>query len=257
MSTLLSIRNIFSKWLDELSGLDRYVTCSPSVRCICSCHGQCGDQTSIITMPTKVRDEKKEKVKQDGKIILDLPPVQSNNAASIVSPPAPTPLTWGEIMDKLETELEEAEKKKEQTFIKNKEKFEEVKEKRKEFKEKKEKIDLILEKREKVEKIKEEKPIRENDRQSKGYAYLSFSSEAGANHTAIRVMNGKILGTMLLFVTLSKSKEEQEKQKMGSSQITKPWPTRLRIVVHYLGIFLLNTKHVKCQYFCMQQCDLE
>lgn len=66
---------------------------------------------------------------------MDLPPVQSNNAVSVVSPPAPTPLTWGEIKDELETELEEVEKKKEKKFIKNKEKFEEVEGKRKEFKE--------------------------------------------------------------------------------------------------------------------------
>lgn len=59
---------------------------------------------------------------------------RATNAASVVSPPAPTPLTWGEIMDELETELEEVEKK-EKKFIKNKEKFEEVEEKRKEFKE--------------------------------------------------------------------------------------------------------------------------
>lgn len=59
ISTLLTIRNIFLKWLDEFSGLDRYVTCGQSVRCIRSCHSQCGDQTSLITRLTKMGHEEK------------------------------------------------------------------------------------------------------------------------------------------------------------------------------------------------------
>lgn len=67
MSTLLSIRNIFLKWLDKFSGLDRYLTGSPSVHCIWSCHSQCGDQTSLITRPTMEGDEKKERGKKRSK----------------------------------------------------------------------------------------------------------------------------------------------------------------------------------------------
>lgn len=58
-------------------------------------------------------DDEKEEAEQQ-KLTLDLPPIQSNRARSIVSPPAPIPLTWGEIIDVLDVELEEKNKHKEQ-----------------------------------------------------------------------------------------------------------------------------------------------
>ncbi|KAK3530140.1 hypothetical protein QTP86_014783, partial [Hemibagrus guttatus] len=72
------------------------------------------------------------------------------------------------------------------------------------------------------------KLMRKNDGRSNGYGYVSFSSEAEAN-AAVRVMNGKILGRIPLFVTLSKNKEKQAKQKMWSSRTTKPRPSNFKV----------------------------
>lgn len=49
----------------------------------------------------------------------DLPPVQSDNDASIGLPPTPIPLSMKENMDALDDELEEAEKQKKQKILKN------------------------------------------------------------------------------------------------------------------------------------------
>ncbi|KAG7315964.1 hypothetical protein KOW79_020830 [Hemibagrus wyckioides] len=65
-----------------------------------------------------------------------------------------------------------------------------------------------------------------NDGRSKGYGYVSFSSEAEAN-AAVSVMNGKILGRIPLFVTLSMRKEKREKQRTWCSWTTKPCPSNL------------------------------
>ncbi|KAK3565861.1 hypothetical protein QTP86_017718 [Hemibagrus guttatus] len=55
------------------------------------------------------------------------------------------------------------------------------------------------------------KLIMENGR-SKGYAYVTYSTEAEAK-TAMNELNGKILGMKLLYIVLSKSKEELARQK--------------------------------------------
>ncbi|XP_047659715.1 RNA-binding protein 42-like isoform X1 [Tachysurus fulvidraco] len=199
----------------------------------------------------------------------DLLPVQTDNAASIDSSPL-LPLTWGQILDALDAELEEAEKHKEQEVSKEKESYELLEEKREKVIEKKDKIEDVIDKKEKVEELDKKKKIEQRKKtadvrkrtfaystqnpkgvelfirgldfkidkqrlyklfhpfgniiraklmtkngQSKGYGYITYSSDAEAK-TAIREMNGKIVGSKLLNITLSKTEEERAQQKMGS-----------------------------------------
>ncbi|XP_058229983.1 polyadenylate-binding protein 1-A-like [Hemibagrus wyckioides] len=77
------------------------------------------------------------------------------------------------------------------------------------------------------------KLMMENGR-SKGYGYVTYSNEAEAK-TAISELNGKILGTKVLFIALSKSKEELARLKNRRNWTRKPcykkdakrfWPQR-------------------------------
>ncbi|KAK2864735.1 hypothetical protein Q7C36_003889 [Tachysurus vachellii] len=81
----------------------------------------------------------------------DLPPVQADNAAAIDSSPSPPQLTWGEIMDAVVTELEEAEKLKEQEVSKKKDSL------------KKDKIEEVIEMKEKVEDLAKKKKIEQRE----------------------------------------------------------------------------------------------
>ncbi|KAK3512526.1 hypothetical protein QTP70_015641, partial [Hemibagrus guttatus] len=65
------------------------------------------------------------------------------------------------------------------------------------------------------------KLIMENGR-SKGYAYVTYSTEAEAK-TAMSELNGKILGMKFLHIVLSKSKEELARQKNERLRTRTPW----------------------------------
>ncbi|KAK2864734.1 hypothetical protein Q7C36_003888 [Tachysurus vachellii] len=89
----------------------------------------------------------------------DLPPVQTNNAASIDCSLSPPKLTWGEIMDALVAELVEEEKLKEQEVSEEKESLKLVKKKRGKVIKKKDKIEEVIEMKEKVEDLAKKKKI--------------------------------------------------------------------------------------------------
>ncbi|KAK2821493.1 hypothetical protein Q7C36_020836 [Tachysurus vachellii] len=86
----------------------------------------------------------------------DLPPVQTDNIASIDSSPF-VPLTWGQILDALDAELEEAQK--EQEVSKEMESYEPLEEKTEKLIEKKDKIEEVIDKKEKVEELNKKKKI--------------------------------------------------------------------------------------------------
>ncbi|KAK2854630.1 hypothetical protein Q7C36_006499 [Tachysurus vachellii] len=93
----------------------------------------------------------------------DLPPVQTDNAASIDSSPTPSKLTWGEIMDALDAELQEAEKLKEQEVSKEKETLKLVEKKRGKVIKKKDIIGEVIEMEEKVEDMAKKKKIEQRE----------------------------------------------------------------------------------------------
>ncbi|KAK2821495.1 hypothetical protein Q7C36_020838 [Tachysurus vachellii] len=86
----------------------------------------------------------------------DLPPVQTDNIASIDSSPL-VPLTWGQIMDALDAELEEAQK--EQEVSKEMKSYELLEEKMEKLIEKKDKIEEVIDEKEKVEELNKKKKI--------------------------------------------------------------------------------------------------